>query len=114
MYPAQAVECRIASASADKLNLALAEAVSDTAVARLKDWQQTELAERSGTAGGSPSSSKARLTVLRLQQDELGFRWVVQTACTHFPSHFLLLSPLPLMSVSRWAVVNDVPYSDVP
>lgn len=74
--PLQAAECRSADEAAEKLSLAFSAAVTDSARERLADWRDTELAERSGSgSGGGPAGSlKARLTVLRLQQDELGFR----------------------------------------
>jgi hypothetical protein len=71
------VECRSAEEASEKLSLAFAAAISDSASERLQDWGNTELAERASSGGtGLAGSARARLTVLRLQQDELGFRWV--------------------------------------
>jgi len=73
----QAVECRSAEGAAEKLSLAFAAAKSESAVERLTDWQESELEQRSGSGGGcGGGSSKARLNVVRLSQDELGFRCV--------------------------------------
>jgi hypothetical protein len=72
----QAVESRITAEAAEKLGLAFAAVESDEARARLTEWQDTELAERTDSAGSSGASNSNRpvLMVLRLSGDELGFR----------------------------------------
>jgi hypothetical protein len=76
--PHQAAECRSPEEAADKLQLAFSAAASDAALARLRDWQDGELAARqaaaAGGGAGAAAAGRAVLTVLRLSGDELGFR----------------------------------------
>lgn len=67
----QAAECRSAEAAAERLALAFEAADTEDAVARLTDWQQSEL---DAAAAVTSFATRAMLNVLRLQQDELGFR----------------------------------------
>lgn len=53
--------------------VAVQAAETEEAAARLTEYQQAELAEAEAAAQGF--ASKAVLNVLRLSQDELGFRW---------------------------------------
>jgi hypothetical protein len=53
--------------------LLLQVADTEEAVARLTEWRETELA--AAEAATTSFASKAVLQVLRLQQDELGFRY---------------------------------------
>lgn len=68
---AQAAECRLRDEKAEKLAAALAAAETELARERLLEWQAAELAAPEEASG---AGSRAMLQVLRLSQDELGFR----------------------------------------
>ncbi|KAF8061091.1 RAF1 [Scenedesmus sp. PABB004] len=74
-----AVECRFPEDAAERVQLALAAADTDGARARLEEWQASELAQRA-EAAAAPLASRAVLMVLRLSQDELGFRPLPQVS----------------------------------
>ncbi|WIA23448.1 hypothetical protein OEZ85_000200 [Tetradesmus obliquus] len=80
-YLRDAVECRFAEEAAQKLATAFQAADTEGAAARLSEWRENELA--AAEAATTSFASKAVLQVLRLQQDELGFRPLPQVS--HLP-----------------------------